>query len=205
MKRTLTPWLRIAGLCGACFVLLSGAPGIRPQEFSVNFKRQDPYKTYKFSVKWDGRIVPGISKITALRRSTEVVAHRKGDMPSAPGKSPGQTTYAPIVLERGRTHDTTFEQWASKVWNFGAGPGAEVSLADFRKDIIIELHNEAGQLVMAFKGYRCWPSDYTALSELSANDHSSVALESLTLECEGWERDHEVPEPTEPALIQTPH
>ena len=191
-----------SGLAAVFLVALSfaGGLGIKAEEFTVNPHRFDPYKNYKFRVKWDGRYVPGISKISALKRTTEVVTHRQGGEPSISRKSPGQTTYEPILLQRGRTHDTAFEQWANKVWKFGTGAGAEVSLADFRKDILIDLFNEAGQKVMSFKAYRCWPSDYVALSELNANDGGSVALESITLQCEGWERDTEVTEPQEPSL-----
>ena len=122
---------------------------------------------------------------------------REGGEPSVTRKSPGQTVFDPIVLTRGRTHDDEFEKWANQTWAFGAAPGAEVSLKSFRKDIVIELLNEAGQLVMAFKVFRCWPSEYVALSPLDANT-SSVALESLTLQNEGWERDKEIVEPVEP-------
>lgn len=165
-------------------------------QFTVNTHRFDPYKQFKFRVKWDGRFVAGISKVTGLTRTTEVVEHREGGDASIVRRSPGQTAFEPIVLERGRTHDAEFERWANKVWNFGAGLGAEVSLKDFRKDIIVELYNEAGQLVMAFKVFRCWPSRYTALGDLEANG-ACVAIESLTLQHEGWERDYDVVEPAE--------
>ena len=122
-------------------------------QFSVNAQRFDPYKNFKFRVKWDGRYVAGVSKVSALKRTTEVVKHREGGDPSSSRKSPGRTEYEAITLERGVTHDTEFEQWANKVWNFGAGLGAEVSLKDFRKDIIIEVYNEAGQLAIAYKVY----------------------------------------------------
>ena len=108
-------------------------------QFSVNPNRFDPYKQFKFRVKWDGRYVAGVCKMSSLRRVTEVVIHREGGDPSTARKSPGQTSYEPIVLMRGRTHDMEFEKWANKVWNYGSGLGAEVSLKDFRKDIIIEL------------------------------------------------------------------
>jgi phage tail-like protein len=114
-------------------------------------------------------------------------------------KSPGQTSYEPIMLERGLTHDVEFEQWANKVWTFGSGLGAEVSLKDFRKDILIEIYNEAGQLVARYKVYRCWVSEYTALPDLDANANV-VAIQSITLQNEGWERDYEVTEPTEPSF-----
>lgn len=167
-------------------------------QFSVNPTRLDPYKNFKFRVKWDGRYVAGISRVSALRRVTEVVEHREGGDPSAVHKSPGRTRYEPIALERGVTHDQEFEDWANKVWSLGAGLGAEVSLKDFRKDILIELYNEAGQLVIAYKVYRCWVSEFQALPELSANI-SGVALQAITLENEGWERDEAVVEPEEPS------
>lgn len=170
-------------------------------QFSVNAHRFDPYKNFKFRVKWDGRYVAGIAKVGALKRTTEPVTHREGGDPSTERKSPGQTKYEAITLERGVTHDTEFEKWANKIWNFGSGLGAEVSLKDFRKDLIIEMYNEAGQLAIAYKVYRCWVSEYQALPELDASA-SAVAIQSLKLENEGWERDYEVSEPAEPEFTE---
>ena len=167
-------------------------------EFTVNAQRFDPYKNFKFRVKWDGHYIAGISRISALRRTTEVVEHREGGDPSMWRKSPGLTKFEPITLERGVTHDPAFEQWANKVWNFGAGPG-EVSLKDFRKDITIDMFNEAGQLVLSYKVFRCWVSEYQALPDFDANANA-VAMQHLKLENEGWERDVEVPEPSEPTF-----
>ena len=165
-------------------------------QFSVNPLRFDPYKNFKFRVKWDGRYVAGISKVSALKRSTEPVTHREGGDPSTDRKSPGRTKFEPITLERGVTHDLEFEKWANKVWNFGAGLGAEVSLKDFRKDILLEVYNEAGQLVLTYKIYRCWVSEYQALPDLDANANAN-AIQQIKLENEGWERDLAVPEPAE--------
>lgn len=170
-------------------------------QFSVNPNRFDPYKNLKFRVKLDNRYVAGVSKVSALKRTTEVVEHREGGDPSTVRRSPGQTKYEPITLERGVTHDPEFEQWANKVWNWGSGLGSEVSLADFRKDLIIELYNEAGQLVMAYKVYRCWPSEYQALPDLDAGANA-VAIQTLTLQHEGWERDYDVKEPSEPSFTE---
>jgi phage tail-like protein len=168
-------------------------------QFSVNTNPQrfDPYKNFKFRVKWDGKYVAGVSKVSALSRTTEVVEHREGGDPSTVRKSPGQTKYEAITLERGVTHDEEFEKWANKVWNFGAGLGREVSLKDFRKDIIIEVYNEAGQKVIAYNVYRCWASEFQALPELDASANA-VAIQTLKLENEGWERDYSVVEPSEP-------
>lgn len=168
-------------------------------EFTVNAQRFDPYKNFKFRVKWDGQYVAGVSKVSGLKRTTEVVKHREGGDPSTTRKSPGRSEFDPITLERGVTNDTNFEVWAGKVWQINAGLGAEVSLKSFRKDIIIELYNEAGQLAMAWKVYRCWPSEYLALPDLDANANA-VAIQHLKLENEGWERDISVTEPTEPSF-----
>jgi phage tail-like protein len=168
-------------------------------QFSVNAQRFDPYKNFKFRVKWDGRYVAGVSKVSALKRTTEVVEHREGGDPSTGRKSPGRNKFEAITLERGVTHDPEFEKWANKVWQVGAGLGAEVSLKDFRKDINLEVYNEAGQLALAYKIYRCWVSEYQALPDLDANANA-VAIQHIKLENEGWERDIEVPEPSEPTL-----
>lgn len=166
-------------------------------EFSVNPHRFDPYKNFKFRVKWDGRYVAGISAVSGLSRHTDIIEWRQGGDPSLSRQMPGFTHYDPIILERGVTHDPEFENWAGKVWNFGAGLGSEVSLKDFRKDITLELMNEAGQVVLSYRIYRCWVSDYTALPDLDANS-PEVAIQSITLVHEGWERDTAVTEPTEP-------
>src|SRR6476659_1597135 len=132
-------------------------------QFTVNTQRFDPYKNFKFRVKWDGRYVAGISKVGALKRSTDLVEHREGGDPSTSRKSPGRTKFDAITLERGVTHDTEFEKWANRVSNFG-------------KDIIIEMYNESGQVVLAYKVYRCWVSEFQALPDLDANANA-VAIQ----------------------------
>jgi len=166
-------------------------------EFTVNPTRFDPYKNFKFRLKWDGKFIAGVSKVSGLKRTTEVIEHREGGDPSTSRKSPGRTQFEAITLERGVTYDHEFEAWANKVWQFGAGLGAEVALADFRKDILLEFYNEAGQLALSYKIFRCWPSEYAALPDLDAGGNA-VAIEHLKLENEGWERDTAVVEPVEP-------
>jgi phage tail-like protein len=168
-------------------------------EFVVNPQRFDPYKNFKFRLRWDGRYVAGISKVSALKRTTEVVKHREGGDPNTSRKSPGRTEYDPITLERGVTHDLDFETWASKVWQLQAALGSEVSLADFRKDVILDFYNEAGQLAISYHIFRCWVSEYQALPDLDANANA-VAIQHIKLENEGWQRDVAVTEPTEPTL-----
>ena len=168
-------------------------------QFTQNAQRFDPYKSFKFRVKWDGRYVAGISKVSGLKRTTEVVKHREGGDPSSSRKSPGRTEYEAISLERGVTHDTEFEKWANKVWSYGSGLGAETSLKDFRKDVIIEVYNEAGQPVLAYKVFRCWVSEFQILPDLDANANA-IAIQHIKLENEGWERDESVTEPVEPSF-----
>jgi phage tail-like protein len=171
-------------------------------QFSINASRYDPYKNFKFRVKWDGRYVAGVSKVSALKRTTEVVEHREGGDSSSSRKSPGRTKYEPITMERGVTHDEEFEKWANRVWNHENAQASadsrerEVSLANFRKDLLIDVFNEAGQKVISYKVHRCWVSEYQALPDLDANANA-VAIQTIKLENEGWERDTEISEPKE--------
>jgi phage tail-like protein len=173
-------------------------------QFTVNTHRYDPYKNFKFKVKFgdSGDYVAGVSKISALKRTSELVEHRDGGDASTGRKSPGRTKYDPITLERGVTHDEEFEKWANNVWDYESKPGdansREVALKDFRKNITIEVFNEAGQPVLRYLVYRCWVSEYQALPELNANANA-VAIQSLKLENEGWIRDRSLAEPTEPS------
>jgi phage tail-like protein len=170
-------------------------------EFTVNPDRHNPYGAFNFLVYVDGVVVAGVSKAGPFQRTTEVNRHRSGGDPSTSRKSPGRTEYEAITLERGVTHDQAFEQWANKVWNYGSGLGAESSLKDFRKDITIQVLNEAGQVAIAYNVFRCWVSEYRALPELDANANA-VAIQTIKLENEGWERDYSVTEPTEPSFTE---
>jgi phage tail-like protein len=170
-----------------------------PPQFPKNLNRFDPYKNFKFRIKWENRYVAGVSKVSALKRSTEVIEHREGGDQSMSRKSPGRTKYEPITLERGVTHDLEFEDWAYKVWNYGEGLGSEVSLKDFRKPITLEVYNEAGQKVIAYQIFRCWVSEYQALPDLDANANA-IAIQTMKLENEGWERDRTVEEPLERSI-----
>lgn len=163
-------------------------------QFTVNTERFDPYKNMKFRIKWDGRYVAGMSKISALKRSTEPVTHREGGDPSTSRVSPSVWKFDPLTLERGVTHDPEFEKWANLIYSTDGD--AAISLKNFRKDIIVELLNEQGVVAKAYKVYRCWVSEYQALPELDANAHV-IAIEHMVIQNEGWERDVAVTEPVE--------
>jgi phage tail-like protein len=163
-------------------------------EFTVNTQRFDPYKNFKFLVKWDGKFVPGISCISRLFWTTQVVTYREGGSPNQFISAPGVTAFEPITLSRGVTHDTAFEDWAALVWKYGVNG---VTLNELRKNIILTLLNEAGQAVRAFNLHRCWPSRYQPISALDSND-TLIALESITLQYEGFEHDIAVVEPKQP-------
>jgi phage tail-like protein len=168
----------------------------RMTEFPTNPARLDPYKNFNFRVKWDGQYIAAILRVSGLVRTTEVVENRSGGDVSSSHKSTGLTQFLPITLERGLTDDPAFESWANLVWTYGAALGSEMALNEFRKDIDIELYNEAGQLVRAYKVYRCWPSEYQAMSQLDANVAATV-IERLVLQNEGWERDTAVVPPVQ--------
>ena len=161
--------------------------------FGANPQRSDPYKNFKFRLKWDGRYVAGMNRLSVgPARATEIVNYREGDDSVSSRKSPGRNKYDSVTLERGVTQDTEFGNWANKVRGFGTGLGSEVSPKDFRKDIILEFYDEAGQLTIAYKLYRCWVSDYSATPDLDTNANA-VAIQHIKVENEGWERDY--PEP----------
>jgi len=163
-------------------------------QFAVNTSRFDPYKNMAFRVKWDGRYVAGVSKVSALKRSTEVVSHREGGETFTQRHSPSTWKFEPITLERGVTHDPDFDDWANKVYSVEGG--SVLTLKNFRKDIIIELLDEQRVVAKAYKVFRCWVSEYQALPELDANGHA-VAFEHIVLQNEGWVRDADVAEPAE--------
>ncbi len=160
------------------------------EQSSVNDNRCDPYKSFKFRIKWEGRYVAGVSRVGALRLSADIAQHRERGHLSPSHKPPGSTKYGPVTLERGVTHDVKFEQWANKVWD--AGP--DVSVADFRKDVVLDVFNEAGQKVLSYRLFRCWVSELQAIPGLDANSNA-VAIETLRLENEGWECDLDVADP----------
>jgi phage tail-like protein len=163
-------------------------------KFTVNTHRFDPYRNFKFRVKVDNQYVAGLSKCSALKRTTEVTEWREAGDPSTSRQLPGKTKYEAVTLEAGVTHDPTFENWANLVHNFQGD--AAMSLRNFRKDIIIDMYNEAGQKVHSYKLFRAWVSEYQALPELDASANA-VAIQTIKLENEGWERDEAVTEPAE--------
>jgi phage tail-like protein len=163
-------------------------------EFTVNAMRFDPYLGFMFKVKWDNKYVAGLSKMGALKRSTDPVIHRVGGDPSHERKSPGKSKYEAVLLERGVTHDPAFEQWANLVHSLTS----PIALASFRKDIAVDVFNEAGQKVLSYQLFRCWVSEYQALPQLDAGT-AAIAIETIKIENEGWSRDESVKEPAETA------
>jgi len=163
-------------------------------KFTANPQRFDPYRNFKFRVKIDNRYVAGLSKCSALKKTTEKVDWYESGDPSTPHRLPGKTSYDAITLTAGVTHDTAFEEWANQVNNFQGD--AAMSLKNFRKNLTIEVYNEAGQLALAYQVFRCWVSEYQAIPELDAGGNA-VALQTIKLENEGWQRDTAVQEPTE--------
>jgi phage tail-like protein len=163
-------------------------------KFTVNPQRFDPYRNFKFRIKIDNVYVAGLAKCSALKKTTEMVEWREAGDPSTTHKLPGKTKYDPITLTTGVSHDTTLEDWANLVNNFQGD--AAMSLKNFRKNIVIDVFNEADQKVLSYFVYRCWVSEFQALPDLDASANA-VMIQTIKLENEGWERDRAVVEPTE--------
>lgn len=154
------------------------SPAKRPHQ------RHDPYRDYAFRVKWDGRIVAGIRRVSALKRTTDVVEYREGGDAGTTHRLPGRTRYEPVTLERGVSHDSAFEAWANQV------AGNQAPALRYRREVRIEVYDE-GRLVLAYDIHRCWPSEYVALSDLETGSEGCL-IQSLTLQNDGWERDGSV-------------
>jgi phage tail-like protein len=162
--------------------------------FVKNAHRVDPYKTYKFRVLWDGKPVLGVSKVGQLRRTTNVVPHRAGGENSTDHKSPGRTQYDGLTLERGITHDPQFEAWANLIHPM-AGDVA-MDLVRYKKELTLEVMNEKGQVALRYFLHGCWVSEFTAVPALDANANA-VAVETIKIELDGFERDIGTQEPDE--------
>lgn len=165
-----------------------------PKGFVVNAHRYDPYKNFKFRVILDGKPIMGVSKVSSLKRTTEVVKHRDGGDNSTDRKSPGRSSYEGVTLERGITHDLEFERWANLVHSYSGDPAMD--LVNYKKDLTLEIMNEKGQVAKRYFLYRCWVSEYSSVPDLDANANA-IAIEHLKLELEGWARDPETKEPDE--------
>ena len=166
------------------------------KQFSVNINRFDPYKSYRFLLYFGHSSTPvaGVSKISALKRSSDPIEYRQGG-DAIIRKGLGRTKYEPITIERGITQDLDFVTWANYAQVLDKG-SAGTSLKNLRKEVRIDLLNEAGQPVWRFMVHRCWVSEYQALPDLDAGANA-VAIEHIKLENEGWEQDTSLTEPQE--------
>ena len=148
-----------------------------------------PYRNFKFRVYFEGKSDPValVSKMTALKRTTEVVEWRQGGESNTVRKLAGKTKYEPITLEQGLSLDTDFEDWADQVNKWG---GTDLSEKDneFRKELRVEVLDLDGEVVLKYKMHKCWVSEYTAIPDFDANANA-VAIKTLKIENEGWEKD----------------
>ena len=163
--------------------------------FTVNTSRFDPYKSYRFLIYFQDSTSPvaGVSKVSALKRSHDVIDHKTGG-DAIIRKGIGRVKYEPITLERGVTHDDSFEQWANAGQVLDMGSPSS-SLKNLRKQVTIVLLNEAAQPVHKYVVHRAWVSEFQALPDLDAGTNA-VAIEHIKLENEGWEH-KALPEPLE--------
>jgi phage tail-like protein len=160
--------------------------------------RFDPYRTFRFRVKWDNQYVAGLTKMGALKRTTEMVEYREAGVNITSRKLPGKSSYQAVTLEAGVTYDTAFEDWANAVNDFASH--SITSLGEFRKNITLDMFNEAGQKALSYNLYRCWVSEYQALPDLDGGANA-VAITTVKLEFEWFERDLAVVESQGPAPL----
>jgi phage tail-like protein len=153
--------------------------------------RFDPYRNFRFRVKWDNQYVAGLTKMGALKRTTEMVEFREAGENIISRKLPGKTSYQAVTLEAGVTYDSAFEDWANLVNDFASH--SITNLREFRKNVTVDLFNEAGQRALSYNLYRAWVSEYQALPDLDAGANA-VAITTLKLEFEWFERDDAVVE-----------
>jgi phage tail-like protein len=163
--------------------------------FPVNAHRYDPYRTFMFQVVIDGQPVAGLKKMSVLKKSTEAVKWRSAGDPAHERVMPGGTSYEPVTLEQGLTHDPVFENWANLVNSIQGN--AAMSLVNYRKDLVINVLNLQGAIAISYQLFRAWVSEYQALPEFDAGAMNAVGIQSITLQHEGWERDTSVTEPSE--------
>ena len=163
--------------------------------FATNAHRYDPYRNCKFQVVIDGVTVAGLSKMSALKKSTEVIPWRVGGDPSHERKIPGGTKYEPITLEAGLTHDPQFMELANRVNNIDGDGG--MSLLNFRTNMVVNVMNLQGSVALSYKIFRAWVSEFQALPDLDANNMNTIGIQTLKLEHEGWQIDSTVAEPAE--------
>lgn len=164
--------------------------------FPVNAHRYDPYRTFKFRVSINGVVVAALSKMTALKKKTEAVQWRSAGDPSHQRVMPGGTTYEPVTLEQGLTHDPVFEEWASAVNNLPQGD-AGMSLRSYRREVVIDVLNLQGLPALTYRLHRAWVSEFQALPDFDANTMNAVGIQSITIQHEGFERDPATAEPAE--------
>lgn len=162
--------------------------------FPKNAHRIDPYKNFKFRVLWNKKTVAGVSKVSPLKRTTEVVKYRDGGDNSHDHKTPGRTSFDAITIERGITHDVEFEKWANSIHSWSGD--AKMDLVGFKRELTLEILNEKGHVAIRYFLHGCWVSEFTAVPELNANANA-IAIESMKIELEGWERDTDLTEPDE--------
>ena len=164
--------------------------------FTVNINRFDPYKAFRFLVYFGASTTPvaAVSKVGSLKRSADVIEYKQGG-DAIIRKGLGRTKYEAITLERGVTHDPDFEEWANAAQVLDKG-APSTSLSNLRKEVRIDLLNEAGQPVHRYLVHRCWVSEYQALPDLDGGGNA-VAIEHIKLENEGWEHDLSLAEPKE--------
>jgi phage tail-like protein len=146
----------------------------------------DPYRKFKFLVKWNNAVVMAVHKVSSITKSIDPIDWRTGGDSNFSAKVPGLTKWEPITLERGLSADTAFQEWMVLVNKYTkAGLGADEAVHAFRKNLNIEMYSLQNELVMTINVYNAWPSKLTIADfDAKANE---LAIEHMELQNEGWD------------------
>jgi phage tail-like protein len=175
---------------------------IRNFRFLVTFKQQTGASTATKALA-SNTAVMGFTSVSGMAVTTDSIPYREGGYNTTVHQIPGQTTFAPITLQRGLILGTNKNwNWMREMFATVQGGAGSRGVADnFRCDLEIAVLSHpipgvgsegAGDLTpptdhvaMRFKVYNTWPTS-VAYSDLNAGDNA-LFVEQMTLVHEGFD------------------
>ena len=175
----------------------------------------DPLRNFRFLVTFkalptasaattalQNSVTFGFTSVSGMAVTTDSIPYREGGYNTTVHQIPGQTTFAPITLQRGVILGTNQNyEWMRNLFATVQGGGTTRSVAqNFRCDLEIAVLSHpipsAGEtaqnspsstdhVAMRFNVYNCWPTS-VAYSDLNAGDNA-LLVEQMTLVHEGFD------------------
>ena len=143
--------------------------------------RHGPMRTGRFTVEIDDVGVAGWRRVTLPSSHTEAGEYREADEPDYEKKLWGQTTFAPLSMERGvQPGDTRIFDWREEVRMGDLDSG--------RKEVAVTLLDEEGEPQIRWTFENAWISDYDP-PELDASADAEIAMESIVVKFEKMTRE----------------